>query len=120
MEKEQRKSQVVSDTLTVAGSGSTLKAGNTAGPIGHYIKDASSNTGKMDIARAEAARFYIYGKHHFSKSTFDDETFCDRLRAYFVAGGGQGDIKFLTRKWLIYYIRGEFSPFKLFLKHLIA
>eukprot|EP00173_Palmaria_palmata_P002325 Plantae.Rhodophyta-Palmaria_palmata.ctg2465.p1 GENE.Plantae.Rhodophyta-Palmaria_palmata.ctg2465~~Plantae.Rhodophyta-Palmaria_palmata.ctg2465.p1 ORF type:complete len:263 (+),score=36.38 Plantae.Rhodophyta-Palmaria_palmata.ctg2465:561-1349(+) len=71
----------------------------------------------MAVALAQAARFYIYGRHHISKSTFDDPAFRDMLRAHYEAGGGKGTMKYLNWKGLIY---GEFRLFKLSLKHLIA
>lgn len=41
------------------------------------------------------------------------------LGGYYEAGGGQGNPKYLTRKGLSYYVRGEFELFKLYLKYVI-
>lgn len=68
----------------------------------------------MGVAPAQAARYYIYGKHQVSKSTFDDEAFRDMLCGYFESGGGEEYIKCLTRKGLFFYTPGEFNMFKVF------
>ena len=42
------------------------------------------------------------------------------ISGYFEAGGGKEKVKYLTRKGLKYYVRGEFELFKMYLKHVIA
>eukprot|EP00173_Palmaria_palmata_P002826 Plantae.Rhodophyta-Palmaria_palmata.ctg2938.p1 GENE.Plantae.Rhodophyta-Palmaria_palmata.ctg2938~~Plantae.Rhodophyta-Palmaria_palmata.ctg2938.p1 ORF type:complete len:249 (-),score=44.32 Plantae.Rhodophyta-Palmaria_palmata.ctg2938:18-698(-) len=93
-----------------SGQGATSKRRlvKPSGPIERFVTSATNSTKPIDIALAKAARYYLYGKHHVSKSTFDDEAFRDMLTGYFDAGGGEGRIKFLTRRGLIYYIHGDF------------
>ena len=65
-------------------------------------------------ALAFAARFYIYGKGHVSKETFDDPEFRGMLQAYYEAGGGVGKAPVLTTKGLKAWVDAEYDVFRSF------
>ena len=78
--RAQEASSSKSAAMAFAGAGDGAKGG----PMSLYFVPASQK------ALTLAARFYIYGKGHISKSTFDDPEFRALLRGYYVAGGGMG------------------------------
>eukprot|EP00171_Calliarthron_tuberculosum_P008665 IDg8665t1 len=114
--KAKRKRDERDDALMSAG---LVERIDGQGKIGNFMK-LGSFAGKMERALALSARYYIYGKGRVSKSTFDDEAFREMLEGYYAAGGGKGKVRYLTRRGLLYWLRGEFAQFKMYFKHAIV
>lgn len=80
---------------------------------------SSMNPGSMSIAHANTAHWFMDGRQRILTSTFEDPYFREMLAGFFEAGGGSLECKYLTRKRLSYYIRGEFELFKIYLRRVI-
>ena len=122
LEKEEKKKRKLQNFLASAGAEAHPPPEKKKRVQGSIVKYAENGVkpGAMSIALAKAARWYMYGRQHIFKSTFDDDFFRDMISGYFEAGGGKGKVKYLTRKGLKYYVKGEFELFKMYLKHVIA
>ena len=96
IEKGERKKRKLAEDLACAAGdemGSKRKKKRTeTSAVGNYF-ESGPKPGTMSIALAKAARWYMYGRQHVSKSTFYDEFFRDMLCGVFEAGGGSGKVK---------------------------
>lgn len=123
LSKRNRKIERLEYSLTAAGTSNSepnSKVHKRVWVMAYFIERATTCSGKMEIALAKAARWYIYGRQHISKSTFDDNEFREMLLGFHEVGGGKGTMKYLIRRGLKYWLRGEFDLFKIYLKHVVA